>query len=47
VARARLVAKLARRARIETCGRKASLNVVAALAIALHELRCAFDARQA
>jgi tRNA(Leu) C34 or U34 (ribose-2'-O)-methylase TrmL len=35
------------RARVPTCGRKASLNVVAALAIALHELRRAFDAKPA
>ena len=35
------------RARIPTWGRKASLNVVAALAIALHELRRCFDAERA
>ena len=32
------------RARIPTCGAKASLNVVAALAIAVHELRRRFEA---
>jgi tRNA (guanosine-2'-O-)-methyltransferase len=35
------------RARIPTSGEKASLNVVAALAIALHELRRVFDAQRA
>jgi tRNA (guanosine-2'-O-)-methyltransferase len=39
-----IVAEADARARIPTCGAKASLNVVAALAIALHELRRHFDA---
>jgi 23S rRNA (guanosine2251-2'-O)-methyltransferase len=40
-----IVAEADARARIPTHGAKASLNVVAALAIALHELRRSFDAR--